>query len=337
MSQNLSTQLTAVLLAGGIGQRLQPLTAQTPKALLPVANLPMLGQILHGLASSGVEQAALGTGHLADQISATLGDGSEYGIALRHVPEQSPLGSGGAVRHVVESLESTSAELAPTFWIAGADILHDVDIAAALEAHQRTGALVTVLCVEVPAPTDFGICEFAADGQMTAFYEKPAPGVTASRWANTALWIFDRAAIAMLPAEPSSIEKEFFPWLLAQGLPIYAYRHSGYWLDCGTPERYRQAQRDALAGRFPARINGTRSQSLKQCASLLGHDCKIAESAQLHRCTLGNAVSIGTGASLEDCVLLEGAHVGAHSHLRHCIIGAHHFVEAGTTRDNVIF
>jgi mannose-1-phosphate guanylyltransferase len=330
---DLSDTLSAVLLAGGIGSRLQPLTNRIPKPLLPVANVPMLGQILHGLALVGVQQAALATGYKADMVREVMGDGAHYGVSLQHVVECHPLGSGGALRHVCEQITHWPAT---DLWVAGADILHDVNIAAALESHRKNQAAVTIVCFAVDNPAGFGIVEFEPDGRVTAFYEKPAPGVTTSRWANAALWIFSREIIDLLPPGPSSLETEFFPRLLAESVPVYAFQHSGYWLDCGTPERYLQVQRAALAGRFPAVLDGATTHTALDAHSLLGSGCTLEATARIRNSVVGAGSQIGANVVLNNCILLPGASIGARSHLQSCIIDSGTTVAPDTSLENVI-
>jgi len=323
-----ANQMDTILLAGGQGMRLRPLTARLPKPLLPVANRPLVSQILHGLAASGIKRAALATGYKADAMQSELGAACE-GVELRHIVESAPLGSGGALHNVVAECAVTGE-----VWIAGADILHNVDIAAVRKFHRaavKRGGLVTIVSAEVEDATGFGICEADSDGRVGRFLEKPPAGATRSRLANTALWVFSRAALEMLPAGPSSIERDLFPALAARGaLWTWSYGN-GFWLDCGTPSRLVEANLGALAGKFPARLHGDRSGD-----SLLGTRCQMDDAARVSQCVLGEDVIVKQGAILDACVLLEGAFVGEGVRLERCIVehGAH--VKAGTTARNKI-
>lgn len=324
-----SNPVDAILLAGGEGMRLRPLTARLPKPLLPVANRPLVAQILHGLALGGVKRAALATGYMAEAMQSELGAECE-GVALHHVIESEPLGSGGALRHVFSHCKVTDE-----VWVAGADILHAVDIAAVRRFHRaaaKRGALVTIVSAEVDDATGFGICEADFEGRVGRFLEKPPAGTTTSRLANTALWIFSRAALKMLPEGPSSVERDLFPALAAQGaLWTWSYG-DGFWLDCGTPKRLVEANLGALAEKFPARLEGERSGD-----SLFGADCQISDAARVTRCVLGQGVAVKQGAGLNECVLLDGVSIGEGARLERCIVehGAH--IAAGTTaRDKIL-
>lgn len=239
---------TAVVLAGGQGNRLRPLTDNMPKPLVPIAGRPLLEHIIVGMRQQGIVHIALATGYKAEQIAEYFGDGSRYGVECSYYVEAEPLGSGGAVRNISQQSPGLLNE---TFVVATADVLHNVDFDAALALHREQGALATIVCGTVEDQSGLGICEMEPDGRVIRFLEKPQPGVTDSRWANLGLWIFEPAVLELVPEGFSRIEEQLFPLMLQQDLPLFAYRHQGYWLDVGTMERYQQAQQDARARRFP--------------------------------------------------------------------------------------
>jgi len=238
---------TAIILAGGQGNRLRPLTDNMPKPLVPVAGRPLVEHIVVGLREQGIVRLAFAVGYKAEQISDYFGNGSRFGVECSYYLEDEPLGSGGAVRNIAQQSPEL---LGQTFVVATADVLHDVDFTQALALHREQGALATIVCSEVDNQSGFGICEVEYDGRVRRFLEKPQPGVTDSRWANLGLWIFEADALKLVPEGYSRIEEQLFPAMLERGLPLYAYRHQGYWLDVGTMERYRQAEEDAQEGRF---------------------------------------------------------------------------------------
>ncbi|HEX8833368.1 MAG TPA: NDP-sugar synthase [Abditibacteriaceae bacterium] len=324
---------TAILLAGGEGVRLRPLTDSMPKPLAPVGNAPMMAQILHGLKQQHFKRVALATGYKADLIQDELGDGARCGITLRHIPECQPLGSAGALRNVCAGLPRWNHH---TLLVAGADILHDIQWDAVLQTHRASQALVTMICVEVDNQQGFGICELTDDDRVTAFYEKPPPGVTDSRWANAALWLFEPQAIAQIaPRGFSMIETDLLPRLVAQG-EVSAHRHRGYWLDVGTPERYLQANLDALDARFSILPGANETEKSNEKANwtppfLIGPNCDIADDAHICRSVIGANVTIGARAILDECVILDGATIGADAVLRRCVVGGRNPVAAGAS------
>jgi NDP-sugar pyrophosphorylase family protein len=242
------TLQTAIVLAGGQGNRLRPLTDSMPKPMVPIVEHPLLEHIVLGLREQGITRIALATGYKAEQISEHFGNGSGFGVECSYFIEDEPLGSGGAVRNIAQQSPEL---LQSTFVVATADVLHDVNFACALALHREQGALATIVCSKVADQSGFGICEMEPDGRVQRFLEKPPPGVTESQWANLGLWIFEPAVLALIPPGSSRIEDQLFPAMLQRRLPLFAYRHEGYWLDVGTMERYRQAQQDAVARKFP--------------------------------------------------------------------------------------
>jgi NDP-sugar pyrophosphorylase family protein len=342
------TVTRAIILAGGEGTRLRPLTDVIPKPLARVANKPLLEHIIFGLQRQGIENITLATGYKAEALEEHFGDGALYGVALKYIAESYSLGSGGAIRNVCEQCPEYSED---TFLIASADVLHDADLAAALKLHQDKRALATIVCCEVDNPQDVGICEVQSDGRVSAFFEKPPRGVTNSRWANIALWIFEPQIVSMIEAGKfTRVEDDLFPQLLRAGAPLYAYRHRGYWLDVGTMPRYLQAQRDALAGRFPHKRHGRLTSEYSQGSqksgnlvgdepslprrssprrSLLGNGCVIARSATVTCSVLGDAVRVDDNAVVEDSVLHDDAVIGAGAIIRRAVVGPNACVPDG--------
>ena len=348
MSNNLVASddsiIRAIILAGGEGTRLRPMTDHFPKPLARVANKPMLEHIIYGLRQSGIAQIALATGYKANAIEEYFGDGARCDVHLQYVLEPFPLGSGGAIANVCTQINEYSQN---TFVVASADVLHNADMNAALKLHRERGALITIVCSEVANPQDVGICEIESDGRIAAFYEKPAPGITDSRWANIALWIFEPQVLKEIPTGKfTRVEDELFVHLLREGAPLYAYRHEGYWLDVGTAPRYLQAQRDALGQRFPHHAHGSlineysvkaKSGNPRACEpSLLGNDCAIAKTALLRSCVLGDGVQIGEGAILENCMIYDGAVIGAEAELKRAVVGPNVVVPDGAHLEDVM-
>jgi NDP-sugar pyrophosphorylase family protein len=295
---------TAIILAGGQGVRLRPMTLTRPKPLLRMANLPLLEHILLGLKEQGITHFALATGYRSEQIKAYFGNGAKWGVEIRHFVEDEPLGSGGALRFVCKRAPEYSVE---PFLVATADVLNDVDLTRALRLHHERGALATILCGPTDDPRGLGIVEMASNGRVTRFLEKPQPDETASRWANLAMWIFESDIMERVPPGFSRVEETLFPQLLEAGAPLYAFQHNGYWLDVGTLPRYLQAQRDAETGRFPCHF-------------------------------VAADYTIGAGAVVEASILYEGVAVGPGAQVRRCVIGPREVVPAGVVwEDRVLW
>jgi mannose-1-phosphate guanylyltransferase len=317
----------ALILAGGEGTRLRPLTSTQPKPVVPLAGRPLISYMLEWLRGHGVEDVLLSCGFLAGGVRAVLGDGSEYGVRLRYLEEPEPLGTGGALKFAEELLEER-------FLMLNGDVLTDIDLTAELAQHERTGARATLALVPVEDPSAYGLVRRASDAAVTEFVEKPRPNEIDTNLINAGAYILERDILAEMPAAGSnvSIEREVFPSLVGRGL--FGFQASAYWLDIGTPDRYLQGTFDILEGRVATTV-GRRLEAAGGVLSdaggvdgqlvapaLVGSGSVIAEGAVVGGCAvLGRDVEIGEGASVERSVLLDGASVGPHSEIRSAILG----------------
>jgi mannose-1-phosphate guanylyltransferase len=305
--------LEAVILVGGKGTRLRPLTIDTPKPMLPLAGVPFLVHQLSRLHAAGVERAVLATSYLPEVFSDSLGDGSDLGLQLEYVTEVEPLGTGGGIRNVADRLESGPGD--PVLIVNG-DVLSGHDIGAQLEMHRSTGAAATLHLVEVDDPRAFGCVPAMPDGRVIAFLEKEPNPVT--NQVNAGCYVFDRRVIDAIPAgRPVSVERETFPGLLAADEVVMGYVDSSYWLDVGTPAAFVQGSADVVQGRLasPA-LPGTPGEFL-----VLG-DAVVHPSAVL---SAGTVVSPGArvdaGARVVGSIVADGAHVGAGAVVVDSVVG----------------
>ena len=320
--------MQALILAGGEGTRLRPLTSNVPKPVVSLVDQPFIGYMFEWLRGHGVEDVIMSCGFLADGVRAVLGDGSSFGIRLRYVEEPKPLGTGGALKYAQELLDER-------FFMLNGDVLTDIDLTAQLEQHERNGARATLGLIGVDDPSAYGLVHCREDGSVTEFLEKPGPEQEiTTNLVNAGAYILEREILdGMAPAGTNiSIERDVFPKLVGHGL--YGYEASGYWLDIGTPRRYLQATYDILEGRVTTavgeRLSAARMRLLPPggvggriaAPALIGEGCEIAASARVGgRVVLGRDVRIGTGAVVEASVLLDGATVGPRTHIRGAIIG----------------
>jgi mannose-1-phosphate guanylyltransferase len=335
----------AVVLVGGQGTRLRPLTISTPKPLLPAAGVPFLAHQLSRAAANGVCRAVLATSYRADMFEAGLGDGSAFGLELDYVMEDSPLGTGGGIRNAARRLGCGPDD--PVLILNG-DVLSGHDIAAQLDLHRATGAAVTLHLVEVADPSSFGCVPTDAAGQVTAFLEKtPAP---VTNRINAGCYVFKRRVIDRIPAgRVVSVERETFPALIDAGEPVFGYPETAYWLDVGTPEAFVRASCDLVRGLVPspampgpcgdvlllpgaaadpsARLSGGTvvgagsavGPGARVHASVLLGGVEVAAGAAVEGCLLGTGVRIGDGAVLQGAFIGDGAVIGAANELRHGI------------------
>ena len=299
--------MQAVILAGGAGTRLWPLTARIAKPVVTLVDRPFIVYMLDWLRGHGVSDVILCCGFGGDGVRAVLGDGARYGIRLRYVAESEPLGTGGPLRLAQELLDER-------FVVCNGDILTDIDLSAQLSAHERTGAVATLALVTVEDPSAYGLVHCDPDGAVREFIEKPDETGNGRELVSAGAYVLERSVLELIaPARPVSIEREVWPALVANGL--YGYDASGYWLDIGTPERYLQGSFDIIAGTVHS--DGPQRDG----AAAIGAGCEIAADAQIGaQVVLGDAVVVGAGARIERSVVLAGAQIGAGCVLRDSIV-----------------
>jgi mannose-1-phosphate guanylyltransferase len=316
----------ALILAGGEGTRLRPLTSTVPKPVVPLVDRPFISYMLEWLRRHGVDQAIMSCGFMADGVRAVLGDGDSVGLELVYVEEPEPLGTGGALKFAEELLRER-------FLMLNGDVLTDIDLTDQLRQHERTGARATLALVPVDDPSAYGLVRRHADGSVKEFVEKPRPEQIDTNLISAGAYILERDVLdEMAPAGSRiSIERDVFPKLVGRGL--YGYEASGYWLDIGTPERYLQGTFDILERTVRTEVGDALGASGVAVAdaevagtvlppALIGSGCTVAEGATVGaRTVLGRGVSIGSGAVVRSAVVLDGASIGAGTTVDSAIIG----------------
>lgn len=318
--------MRAVILAGGEGTRLRPLTYTTPKSLLPVCNRPFLEHQLTWMRRHGVAEALLLTGYLAADFAPFAGAMAAAGIRLEIVREESPLGTCGAVRNVLDRLEGTTM-------VFNGDVLTDLDLTAITEFHRARGAAVTIALSRVADAGAYGLVPTAEDGRVLEFLEKP-PAALAARGGpiNAGTYLLEPEVLADVPAGTAwSFERRLFPSLIERRAGVYGFVSDEYWLDIGTPERYLEAHRDVLAGAVAASPAG---EILRLGAAsepvLLAPGAAVSNEA-----AVTGWLSLGPGARVNGeagaCVLLAGAQVEPGGVATGSILGPGAVVPAGVT------
>jgi mannose-1-phosphate guanylyltransferase len=318
----------ALILAGGEGTRLRPLTSTMPKPVVPLAGQPFITHMLEWLRRHGVSEVIMSCGFLADGVRDVLGDGSGLGVHLSYLEEPTPLGTGGALKYAQDMLDER-------FFMLNGDVLTDIDLTAQLAQHEQTGAQATLALIAVDDPSAYGLVRRNDDLSVREFLEKPSVDQIDTNLINAGAYILERSVLdIMAPAGTKiSIEREVFPRLVGNGL--YGYEASGYWLDIGTPDRYMQGTYDILEGivetDLGARLAAAGYALVEDGASLDGRvvapayvapGCHVAAGAIVGgRTVLGRGVVVGEGAHVEGSVLLDGAQVGARSTVRGSILG----------------
>jgi mannose-1-phosphate guanylyltransferase len=327
----------ALVLAGGEGTRLRPLTTTVPKPVLPLANRPFLSYMLDWLALHGFDEVVMSCGFLADGVRSTLRrEGERDGVTIRYVEEREPLGTAGAVKFAAELLDER-------FAVLNGDVLTDFDLSAVREAHERRGAGATLTLIEVEDPSAYGLVLTDAEDRVTAFLEKPDAPVPGYRsLINAGAYVLERDVLDLVPeGRPVSFEHEVFPALVDKGL--YGYAVEGYWLDIGTPERYLEGTRDILEGAVQTILEGrpdfravgagstVAQESELRPPVLVGANCEISAHARIGPvAVLGDGSAVGERARIEDAVLHERARVEADAVVRNSIVGAGASIGAGS-------
>ncbi len=299
--------MKAILLAGGRGTRLRPLTIHTPKPIVPIFDRPFLQYQLDQLKQvPDVDEVVLSLNYQPRRIEEMFGDGGESGPAIRYVVEPQPLGTAGAVRYAGESLRESVI-------VFNCDVLTEVDLGAVVALHRSRRAKATIVLTPVDNPSAYGLVETDADGNITRFLEKPNPDEITCDTINAGIYVLEPDTFDRIPKDtPWSIERSFFPSLIERGETFVAYVHRGYWIDIGTPEKYLQVHRDIMDGRYRAAPfkNGP--------ATLVSPRARIDDGV-----TIDGPCFIDEGT-----VVRTGARIGAYSVIgRHCHLEEHATVE----------
>ena len=291
-----------ILLVGGFGTRLKPLTTECPKPMLPVAGLPVTEHQIKAAVAAGIHTLVLATSYLSEVFTPYFGDGAKWGIKILYAVEKEPLGTGGAIANAAQMLDLDQLGDEPIVIFNG-DILSRHNLAAQIEYHQSKNADATLHLIEVPDARAFGCVPTDSEGRVTAFLEKMENPVTNS--INAGCYIFHPSVISRIPLnQVVSVERETFPELVAAHRPVYGYKEDAYWLDVGNAAALFKGSRDLIAGDF------------HQMA-----DCIIDPTATITgKSSLGARVTIGANAVIDDCIIGDGVVVEEGAHLHRCFI-----------------
>jgi len=322
--------MKAVIMAGGEGTRLRPLTSNAPKPMLPLVNAPMMEHIVGLLKKHGFDDIVVTVAFMANHIRTYFGDGSDFGVRMVYATEETPLGTAGSVRNAMDELDER-------FLVISGDVLTDLDLTAIVDQHEATGALATIGLVRVENPLEFGIVITREDGAIERFLEKPSWGQVFSDTINSGIFvlepeIFDHIA----PDRPVDFSSEVFPALLEEGKPIYGAVGEGYWEDVGTLEAYLRAHKDILDGRVRVDIPGfeigdgvhvgegaeIHPDARVVGPAVIGENCRIEAGVRLGPYTvLGTNVRVRVGTDLERVVVHDNSYLGEGVRLRGTIVG----------------
>jgi NDP-sugar pyrophosphorylase family protein len=326
--------MKAIILVGGEGTRLRPLTLHRLKTMVPMAGRPFLEYQLHLLKQHGVHEVVLSICHLPGLIRRAFGSGARYGMKFYYAAERTPLGTAGAIKNAEKFVAAGSEPVV----VVNGDILTNLNLTKMLALHRRHRAQATIALTLVADPSAYGLVKQDAQHRILNFVEKPSSDEGQSPWVNAGVYLFDPEVFAHIPAgKPYSVERALFPKLLANGGRVWGFASRDYWMDIGSLDRYWQAHMDILEGRMfmlptgkpwknHRRIRLGRTCSLHASACLcpgtiIGDNCRIDREARLGELlVLGNRVQVGARAVLERCVVWDDVTIGEGAQLNGCVV-----------------
>jgi mannose-1-phosphate guanylyltransferase/phosphomannomutase len=335
--------MKAVIMAGGEGTRLRPLTSTQPKPMLPMANVPMMEHIVRLLVGHGFEEVVVTVAYLSNSIRTYFGDGSEFGVKISYVSEDSPLGTAGSVGNARDLLSDR-------FLVISGDVLTDIDLGAALQYHDEKNATVTVVLQRVENPLEFGIVTTDNEGAVTRFLEKPSWGEVFSDTVNTGIYILEPEIFDYIPIKTvSDFSSDVFPRLLSAQRPIYGWISDGYWEDVGTLAGYLKAHRDILEGRVKVTVDGFQVRPsvyfgqgcqvhpdarVEDCV-IIGPNVRVSAGAHIRRYSvLGASTRVGDDAVVENSVIADHCYLGPQSHVTGAVVGSNCDLRRGVTLED---
>ena len=300
-----------ILLVGGFGTRLKPLTSESPKPMLPVAGLPVTEHQILAAKRAGIKTLVLATSYLSEVFTPYFGDGSKWDMKILYALEKEPLGTGGAIRNAAGMLDFESLGDEPIVVFNG-DVLSRHSIANQIEFHQAKNADATIHLIDVEDARAFGCVPTDDEGRVTAFHEKMDNPVTNS--INAGCYVFHPSVLDLIPlGDVVSIERETFPALVESGRPVFGYKEQAYWLDVGTPAALFKGSRDLIEGDFHAMAGS----SIDPSAVVTG------------KSSLGRNVTVSKGAVIDDCIIGDNVKIENGAHLSHCFVFRDTIIEAG--------
>ncbi len=331
--------MKSMILAAGVGSRLEPLTCNIPKPMVPVVNRPAMEHIINLLVKNGINQVAANLWYLPEKVQNYFGDGSKFGVELRYSVEKELMGTAGGVKKLEPFLNDT-------FVIISGDAVTDVDLWDMVDYHKKVGAIATIALKEVPDPRQFGVVITESDGKIKAFQEKPKAEEALSRLANTGIYVFEPEIFKMIPAETVfDFGKELFPKLVENGAAFYGYQMKGYWCDIGSLTQYRLAHYDILKGMVKMEIPGiwhanavyvgdrTTIAPTARIGSkvVIGRNCHIGDGVEIFGETvIGDNCLIGEGTSIFGSIIWRNTRIGSSARLVECVVGSECYLKDGS-------
>lgn len=342
--------IRTIMMAGGKGTRLRPLTLVRPKPMIPLVNKPIIEYTIDMLKKSGFNDIIMTLNYMSTDIKKYFKDGSEFDVDIRYSVEKWPLGTGGSVKKAEKYIDDT-------FMVVSGDVLTDVDFKDIIRFHKEKGAIATMVLTEVEDPTHFGIAVMDKDNKITEYLEKPAPEDAFSNVANTGIYIFEPEIFDFFEGKDKEVDfsKDIFPEVIKQDAGIYGYVFNGYWNDIGRPETYLEATYDILDQKMEQNFYKTKmEESIGKIGNIwvgenvfidkkariegpvvIGNNCTIEEGCKISRgSVIGDNVSIGKDVNIDGAVLFPNSIIEDNSFLTGCIIDTKCLIDKNTVVEN---
>jgi mannose-1-phosphate guanylyltransferase len=320
----------AIILVGGEGLRLRPLTCNLPKPMVPIVNRPFLEHMVEHLKRHRIIDIILAICYLPDRIQQHFGDGSSFGVKLSYAVEQTPLGTGGAVKNAEQFLKDT-------FLVFNGDIFSDLDLTDMINFHRAHKAKATIALTPVKDPTSYGVVELNGQSRVKGFIEKPSLGRVTSNLINAGTYVLEPDVLALIPSGVRSmLERGLFPDLVQHDIPFYGFNSQAYWLDIGKPDDYFKLNHDLLMGKAVSRLPGKPMAddiwleegckihpSVKLTGpTVMGRGCTIEQNAEISGPTvIGSGCVIGQGSVIDEAIIWQNVKLGKNATVINSVIG----------------
>lgn len=313
--------MKAVILIGGEGTRLRPLTYKTLKCMVPIANRPFIEYQFAMLKKHGINEVVLSVCYMPGKVKKAVGNGRKYGLKVRYAVEKTPLGTAGAIKNCEKYLDDTTV-------ILNGDVLTGIDISALAGFHKKSGSAATIALHEVEDPSAYGLVISEENGRVKSFLEKPKEKQPGGNWINAGLYVFSKEALAIIPAGQNvSVERETFPAIIEKTGKLFSHRQKEYWIDIGKIEKYKQANYDILSGKFDSPFE---SVGIKKTGILKGRKTTIKPGTVLSApVIIGEKCVLGKNVKITGSVIWNGVKIGDKAEIRDSIIGNRCVIEPG--------
>jgi mannose-1-phosphate guanylyltransferase len=336
--------MKAVILSGGFGTRLRPLTINTPKSMVPVLNIPFLEYFIKRLKSHKVTDIALAVSYLAEPIKEYFGDGSKFDVNLSYTVEEIPMGTAGAVKNAGGFIDE------PTLVFNG-DIFTDLDLTDMIENHKNNKAMLTIALTPVEDPTSYGLVETDKQNRIVRFLEKPNPDEITTNMINAGTYILEPEVISLIPENTNcSFERDIFPMLLRKKKNVFAYQAESYWIDIGKPENYFQLHYDLLNGKSNQyRFNNGKKKFVTgtNCIihpsaqisgpAVIGNNCTIGQDVKINgSVVIGSNCQISNYSTIDDSILWNSVHIEPLVQIKHTIIANNSHIGSGSVIEQAV-